>query len=222
ADADEALIRDHFARRDEAEAELLGEARFPGVPRLELASGAVNDAATAAWIAARRPDAVLLYGTGIIRPPLLTDWHGRMVNLHLGLSPYYRGAGTNFWPLVERRPECVGVTLHLAAAKVDAGAILAQARPAARADDGAHQLGTRALIAGAEILPAVLDAYLAGRLRPTAQDLSRGRVFRLRDFNADAVRRLHHQLATGMLGEYLADRRRRDAAYPIVEPPAAG
>ena len=68
--------------------------------------------------------------------------------MHLGLSPYYRGSGTNFWPLVDRLPECVGVTIHLAIPSVDAGPILTQVRPDIEPTDRAHEIGSRAIIAG--------------------------------------------------------------------------
>ena len=45
------------------------------------------------------PDVVLVFGTGLLKAPLIGAFPGRIINIHLGLSPYYRGAGTNFWPL---------------------------------------------------------------------------------------------------------------------------
>ncbi len=217
---DREVVRRHFRERDAVERLFLGEPDgFPDVPVLRLASGEVNRPAAYRWVRERQPDVLVLYGTSIIKPPLLTDYSGRMVNIHLGLSPYYRGSATNFWPLVHRQPECVGATVHLAVAKVDAGPILAQVRPAAAAGDRAHELGTKTLIRALEVLPALVAGYLAGTIEPTPQDLSSGRVFRNRDFHAAAVRSMWEHFATGMMSEYLAaadDRRRR---FPIVEVP---
>ena len=58
------------------------------------------------------PDVVLVCGTGILREELINLFPGHIINIHLGLSPYYRGAGTNFWPLVNREPEYLGATIH--------------------------------------------------------------------------------------------------------------
>ena len=80
-------------------------------------------------MAAARPDVVLVFGTGILREPLLSAFDGRIINIHLGLSPYYRGAGTNFWPLVNREPEYVGATIHYLDAGIDTGPIISHARP---------------------------------------------------------------------------------------------
>jgi hypothetical protein len=100
SDEDRDVLRRHFGARDAAELRLLGRVASWPAETLEVPRGEVNAPAVADWIAGRRPDVVVLFGTGLIKDPLLRTWQERMVNLHLGLSPYYRGAATNFWPLV--------------------------------------------------------------------------------------------------------------------------
>jgi methionyl-tRNA formyltransferase len=139
--------------------------------------------------------------------------------MHLGLSPYCRGSGTNFWPLVFEQPECVGATIHLAVLSVDAGAILVQVRPDAEIGDRAHELGTKTIMAGAAALPRVLELFAAGQIAPRTQDLSRGRVFRRKDFNAAAVRQMWQNFETGMMRDYLTNAVERRAQFPIVEVP---
>lgn len=205
------IVRRHFRERDEAERKMLGEPDFPNVERLPVPGGEINSGAVFRWIEERRPDLLVLYGTRIVKDPLLSAYPERIVNVHLGLSPYYRGSGTNFWPLVHRQPECVGVTIHLAAGKVDAGPILAQVRPEAEASDRCHELGTKALMKGLETLPGVL------RNLPVPQDLSQGQVFRNRDFHAGAVLGMWANFDNGMMAEYLSDIDRRRAGFPLVE-----
>jgi folate-dependent phosphoribosylglycinamide formyltransferase PurN len=214
-DAD--VLRRHFDERTRVETRLLGEdSGWPGDEAQHVARGGVNSAEVLAWVESRRPDVVVLYGTSVVKDPTLGRFAGRLVNLHLGLSPYYRGSGTNFWPLVRAQPECVGATIHLADAQVDAGAILAQVRPSAASEDRAHELGTKTLIAAVACLPVVLHGWLTGRVRPARQDLSQGHVFRRRDFDADAVRRLWTNLDRGMMPDYLRHAADRCAAFPIV------
>lgn len=217
--ADRMILADHFRQRDEAENRLLGiEYAFPAVPLLRLSNGEINSPAVYSWVQQHNPDVVILYGTGLIRSPLLDLCPGRLINLHLGLSPWYRGAGTNFWPFVHGEPECVGATIHLAVAKVDAGPILAQVRPRWAPGDGIHEGGTKALMAAVEAMPDVITA-VADEQHTTseqAQDLSRGRVFRQKDFNADAVRTARHNVESGMIERYLADEQARNQRFPIV------
>ena len=213
----DAVLTQHFAARGRAEAAFFGHVRDwePAADVLRVPFGGSNDDAAATWVLDREPDVLVLFGCSIIREQLIERLEDRVVNLHLGLSPYYRGAATNFWPLVNEEPECVGATVHLATLSVDAGPILRQARPAVEPTDGSHEIGCRAILAGAEALATVLVDYVAGGLRPVPQSPG-GRVYRNADFDARAVQELWRRLKDGMVVEYLAEKHLRDEARPIV------
>jgi len=53
----------------------------------------------------------------------------RAINIHMGLSPYYRGTACNFWALYDDRPAFVGATVHLLSRGLDNGPILFHVRP---------------------------------------------------------------------------------------------
>ena len=215
---DTAVVRAHFAARDRAEIALLGaDPHLPDTEVRSVSRGEINDSRMYDWVRSREPDAVVLFGTGIIRPPLLDGLGVPMINVHLGLSPYYRGSGTNFWPLHNGEPECVGATVHLAVQKVDAGAILAQFRPHAERSDRAHELGTKVIRTAFEALPAVLDACRDGQVRPRTQNLEIGRVYRRADFTPESVRVMWRRFDEGMMDAYLAAVEGRRARFPIVE-----
>jgi len=216
-EASDRLIVDHLAARDAAEERYFGAAPELAAPMLDVAWGGSNDQATADWVAGLGADRLVLFGSSIIREPLLRDFDGCTVNLHLGLSPYYRGTASNFWPLVNGEPECVGATIHLATLSVDGGPILRQTRPEMHADDGSHDVGCRALIAGAAAIRDALVAHAAGEALPAPQcDDGGGRVYKASDFYPGAVEELHRRFAAGMLPEYLAHKAERDRAFPIV------
>ncbi|MFN3648008.1 MAG: formyltransferase family protein [Armatimonadota bacterium] len=215
---DQAAISEHFRERDAVETALLGSViDWPDTPMLTPDAGGVNSPRVAEWVYTKDPDFVVLYGSSIVEDPLLSHYHGRIINIHLGLSPYYRGSGTNFWPLVHRRPECVGATIHIAVPEVDAGGILAQVRPGAEVQDRAHELGTKTIVAATNLLPQVIWGYACGQVHPVRQDLSTGRVFRTRDFNAGALRTMWGHFGSGMVKEYLDQQEQRHAHTPIIE-----
>jgi hypothetical protein len=210
------LVRHHFDARAEAERRHFGAApswEALGAPALELEPGGANNPEALAWIEERGPTHLLLLGSSIIRPPLLDRFP--CVNTHLGLSPYFRGTATNFWPVERGVPECIGATIHLATAEVDAGAVLHQVRPLLEAGDGLHDTGCRALAAAAAALPETVAAYAEGRLAPVPQS-GEGLLFRAADFDEAALRRALDRLEDGLVAAYLADKPARDAAYPIV------
>jgi folate-dependent phosphoribosylglycinamide formyltransferase PurN len=221
---DEREIGRHFAARDASEARYFAAADRPqlagGAVHRLVAPGGCSDPAEVARMAALRPDVVLVFGTGILREPLLSTFAGGIINIHLGLSPYYRGAGTNFWPLVNGEPEYVGATIHYLDAGIDTGAILAHARPAVARGDGPHDLGNKTIVAAAEALLESAAAHVAGTARAVPQ-WSAGRLYQRRDFSADAVRRLYRNFETGMIEEYLSARAARDAALRLIEPERA-
>lgn len=210
------VLARHFAMRDAAEEALLGEPVFPDVGLLEIARGEVNNPDVFGWVRAREPEILALFGTGIVKAPLLDYYDNRVVNMHLGLSPYYRGSATNFWPLVEGRPECVGATIHMAVLQVDAGPILDQVRPDIQPGDRIHDIGTRTIMAGAEHMGQVLASVVSGEVRGQSQRRDIGREYRRRDFSATAVEKAWSNLDTGMIPAYLADKNARDGVYPIV------
>lgn len=220
---DERVIQRHFAARDASE-----EAFFAGDGGLRVGHavvarvppGGCNDPAELDRLRRLAPDVVLVFGTSLLKPPIIEAFPGRILNIHLGLSPYYRGAGTNFWPLVNGEPEYCGATIHFLDAGVDTGPIIAHARPAIVAGDGPHDIGNKTIIAAAD---ALADAAVAHAAAPMAgvRQWDGGRVYRRADFSAAAVRRLYENFERGMIPRYLQQRAERDAALTLVTMGAA-
>ena len=208
----------HFRKRTESEQTYFAnKVDISQLPALHLNTGASNSESTFDWVKKQAPEFLLLYGSSIIKDPLLGFFGDRVINLHLGLSPYYRGAGTNFWPLVNKEPECVGATIHLATAKVDAGAILKQVRPNIAVGDGPHDIGNKTITAATKEIPQIVKAYKAGNLLPQSQDLSIGTVYRRRDLTTAAITKLYENFAAGMVNDYLQEQTIRLAKYPIID-----
>lgn len=207
-----------FAERDEKEKEFFGvEASFHVSPQdvLSISQGGANAPLVYAWARERAPRYIVLFGSSIIKEPLLGLCENRTINLHLGLSPYYRGAATNFWPLVHGKPECVGVTVHLAVQKVDAGPVLAQVRPDVAETDGVHDFGFKAVIAGVRMLAEAVKKYEQGDVVPKPQ-IGEGVLCRRADLTIEAIDQLERNFASGMVAEYLSHKKERDAVFPIV------
>jgi methionyl-tRNA formyltransferase len=158
---------------------------------------------------------VLVFGTGLLKRPLLSRFPDRVLNIHLGLSPYYRGAGTNFWPLVNGEPEFCGATVHFMDEGVDSGPIVGHVRPAIAPGDGPHEIGNKTIVAATDTLRRAALALGRGAVPSTPQGAN-GRVYRRADFSAEAVRRLYQNFERGMIADYLAHRAARDAALSLI------
>ena len=138
---------------------------------------------------------VAVYGTNLVRAPLLERWPGRLINMHLGLSPYYRGTATNFYPLLNDEPEYVGATIHLLDSGIDSGAILKHARPTIVADDMPHTIGCKAIQAGIDKLIDVLPAWHRGERQPVPQwDVPGAKLYLRKDYHPRQVVELYEKL----------------------------
>jgi hypothetical protein len=180
-----------------------------------VAAGGCNDPLQIERMRAMQPDVVLVFGTSLLTPPLIDAFAGRILNIHLGLSPYYRGAGTNFWPLVNEEPEYCGATIHFLDAGVDSGPIIAHARPEVIAGDGPHDIGNKTIVAAVDTLVAAALALRDGTVTGVPQ-WPGGRLYRRADFSAAAVRQLYRNFENGMIDRYLAGRAARDARLTLV------
>lgn len=60
----------------------------------------------------------------IIQGHTIEKFRGRIINIHLSLLPYNRGADPNFWSWFDGTPK--GVTIHRVAPGIDTGDILVQ------------------------------------------------------------------------------------------------
>ena len=83
------------------------------------------DVITPSFVQSRHIDFAVSYGYRyIIEPPVLECLPDRIVNLHISLLPWNRGADPNFWSFVDDTPK--GVTIHYVDAGIDTGDIIVQ------------------------------------------------------------------------------------------------
>ncbi len=202
------LVARHFQLLREREQAYFGDPAFPDVPLVELERGAINRDDVLALVADDGPRYLLLFGTGILGPQWLRDYDQRIINLHLGMAPYYRGAATLFWPIAMGELECVGATIHLATGQVDAGPILAHTKPDLSVGDDYYDINYKTVRSAIEAVPGICLGYAADTCRPVIQPALKGRLFRKRDFNEDALRRALMHIGDG-LSQAQIDRSRR-------------
>jgi phosphoribosylglycinamide formyltransferase 1 len=190
-----------------------------GVRICRLSPGELNKPATVDFLHSAGVDTLAVFGTNLIRSPLLEAFAGRIVNLHLGLSPYYRGTATNFYPLLNEEPEFVGATVHLIDAGIDSGPILAHARPEIVADDRPHSIGCKAILAGVSMLASVMPLWDARYVDPVPQwRPPNARLYLRKDFHPRHVVDLARKVEGGLIERYVAEAPLRKHRVRLVEP----
>jgi methionyl-tRNA formyltransferase len=91
------------------------------------------------WFAGRRTDltelvlkkqhadAVVVFGTGVLKAPVIEDYSQRIFNLHGGDPQEYRGLDTHLWAIFHRDFAGLVTTLHRLDTGLDTGDIVASA-----------------------------------------------------------------------------------------------
>jgi len=183
-----------------------GEARFffgSGEPRLARADLLVevphiNHPDVVALAERLKPDVIAVFGTSLIRGPLLQKGRLGMFNLHGGLSPRYRGADCTFWALYNGEPEHVGCTLHRIDAGIDTGPLIAHVCPEVREGDNELTLFWRAVRESAEAYAELLERLERGE-RLGAPQPGKGRLYQVKQRGWREQRRLAAQLNDDLL-----------------------
>jgi len=217
-DEDKQLLNKHFKDREMSEMFYFGGNTFPLVDELvEIEHGKINSEEIISLLKKHEIDCILLFGTSIIKPMILNLFHNKVINLHLGLSPYYKGSGTNFFPIVNKDFECIGATVHLATAEVDAGAILKQFRPEIEEGDTIHSIGNKVIRKAGEIYPEIVEQYLNGKIILQPQnECDKEKVYRIKDFTPNVLRQAIEVIDGGSISDYLKSKEMRLKLKPIV------
>jgi methionyl-tRNA formyltransferase len=145
------------------------------------------------------PDVIAVFGTSLIRGPLLEMGRVGIVNLHGGLSPEYRGADCTFWALYNGEPEKVGCTIHFIDTGIDTGKLIAHVSPAVEPGDDELTLFWRAVKDSAAVYVELLERLERGERLGQSQP-GKGRLYQVKDRGLRHERVLERRLADGMLG----------------------
>ena len=77
-----------------------------------------------------KSDLYIVFGSSYLKGDLVNFLiKKKAINIHMGISPYYRGTDCNFWAVADRNFHLVGATVHLLSKGVDSGEILFHSLP---------------------------------------------------------------------------------------------
>ena len=114
-----------------------------------------------------RHDIELVCLAGFLRlltPWFVSQWDGRMINIHPALLPSYRGLHTHERALADG-VKIHGATVHFVVPEMDAGPIIMQGAVAVRDDDTPDTLAARVLAVEHQIYPDALRLVASGGTR---------------------------------------------------------
>jgi methionyl-tRNA formyltransferase len=153
------------------------ELRAPAVKLAALQRGLdvtqpvkVRDGTLHAWLAARKPDVLVVLAYGRILPPdILSVAPAGALNLHASLLPRFRGAAPIEWAILGGDTE-TGVSLMQMDEGLDTGPVLSRHRIPIGPEETGGELATRIGELAAEVVRKDLISAVSGKLVPEAQD----------------------------------------------------
>lgn len=178
----------HFANRDQAEKRFFGDQSMPDCPRLDVEPAGLNSPESLEFIRAANADAVLIFGCGLVKEPLFSALPRATLNLHLGLSPRYRGAATLFWPFYFLEPTFAGATFHRIVSEPDAGPIVHQTVPKLDPADTIHDVACKTVMSSALDAIELLKLYEKRGEWQARPQKATGKKFLVGDFRPEHLR----------------------------------
>ena len=180
--------------------------------------GDVNNKDVVSKIIKLSPDLIISYGCSIIRSELLDLFKGRFINIHLGLSPYYRGSGTNYWPFVNDELQFVGTTFMHIDSGIDTGEIIHQIRGKIYHGDNIHQVGNRLIRNSVfECVKLIQTFEKLDKIKPFKVDMGNTKVYKNKDFTEESLNLAYSNLSKGIISKYLENKLNIDRLYPIIK-----
>ena len=110
------------------------------------------------------PSYILVSGTKIIGNKTIENFPKRIINIHAGITPYYRGVHGAYWSIINNDFDRCGVTLHFIDSGVDTGQIISQAVVRISKNDNFATYPFLQLSSGLKLLDTFLinEKYLEG------------------------------------------------------------
>ena len=143
---------------------------------------------------------------------------GRFINVHLGLSPYYRGSGTNYWPMVNGEFEFIGATFMHIDAGIDTGEIIHQIRPDIIWGDSPSQIGNRLITDMAYTFIKIINNFENLKDLEQVAEYDENRYYTKKDYSENSVKLMYDSFNEN-LNSFLQNKDYKLSKVPILTNP---
>jgi len=123
------IMKKYFENVNNAQSQLFGNSyvniKKKNIKILPILSGDLNQCSMNFLTDFLRSDVYVVFGSSYIKGELVDFLvKQKALNIHAGVSPYYRGTDCNFWALYDDNTHLVGSTIHLLSKGLDSGPML--------------------------------------------------------------------------------------------------
>jgi methionyl-tRNA formyltransferase len=212
------LVMEHFKAREQFEKDFFSDKilhNFVNVPDITVGKNLINSKDTIKFIKQIDFDIAITFGVSILNSKTINALHDKILGIHLGLSPYYRGSGTNFFPFVNNELEAVGYTLMHLDSGVDTGNIVHQGRAPIVLGDSIHTIGNRNIRLLFGDIIKLIESKFDFSISKSQISRDSNRYYRKKDFSEQSLRAALENLNNGLVERYLSDASNMNSRYPI-------
>ena len=194
----------HFELRAKCEEKYFGidDSMPENVPILEVEECDINGTDVERFIKEIDANCIFSYGPGILRENILNLCPNMAFNLHGGLSPWYKGSATMFWPFYFLEPQYVGTTIHKIEKKIDAGNIIHQTVPVLEKGDCMHEVAAKSVFEAGRELGRVIQRISEGNIEGVAQKKT-GKLFLVKDWRPEHLKLIYETYEDAIVDYYL-------------------
>ena len=123
------IMKKYFENVNNAQSQLFGNSyvnnKKKNIKILPMLSGDLNQCSMNLLTDFLKSDVYVVFGSSYIKGELVDFLvKQKAINIHAGVSPYYRGTDCNFWALYDDNTHLVGTTIHLLSKGLDSGPML--------------------------------------------------------------------------------------------------
>jgi methionyl-tRNA formyltransferase len=163
---------------------------FPLTPAVVTAD--INSRGVLDFVSRMRPELVLVSGTNLLREPLIRaiGEHGRIMNLHTGISPYVKGGPSCInWCLALKEFALIGNTVMWLDTGIDSGNIIGTERTPLSGSETLLEMQIAAMEHGHALYLQCVERYLLRERLPNVPQASFAtqRLFRSRDWGGQEM-----------------------------------
>tara|TARA_Y100000589_G_scaffold137220_1_gene131287 strand:- start:418 stop:1164 length:747 start_codon:yes stop_codon:yes gene_type:complete len=180
------VFQEYFKNVIDSENHIFGNLRFlKDVKTISLKMGDISMIEKSIIKEALESDLYIVFGSSWIKGWLaeyIID--NKAINIHMGVSPYYRGSSCNFWATYDKNFDKVGGTIHLLSKGIDNGSIICNTFSSTKNCRNCFDFTMNAVRIAQDKLIDLISSKEIHNIKPIIQDINKEiRYSRNSDFN---------------------------------------
>jgi len=177
---------------------------------IKIKNKKINTQKNFLYIKNLKPDLVLINAVSYLDKKYVCTFKNKIINLHAGLTPYFRGTGCNVWPFYLNNLEYVGVTLHFISENLDGGDIILQKRPKFTNNDDTHTIGYKNVLLSEKMIINLIEHFIKYKVLKgiKANNKKLIKYCIKKEFNNSVIKIIKENLRNGIVKKYLNNQKK--------------